>query len=62
MRRVPLVIVWSHKGISGPYTLAWGEHLGDIANALARYLVDVKGDARVVSFDNAHQRSQGPST
>ncbi len=50
MRRVPLVIVWSHKGISGPYTLAWGEHLGDIANALARYLVDVKGNAVVKSF------------
>ncbi len=50
MRRVPIVIAWSHKGIGGPYTLAWGEHLGDIANALARYLVDVKGNAVVKSY------------
>ncbi len=52
----PLVIIWTHQSFDRPDTkqprfeYAWGEDLKAIADALARYLVDTRGDARVVSF------------
>ena len=60
MRRVrtplPIVIIWTHQAFDRPGTkqprfeYTWGENIKSIADALARYMVDTKGDAVVKSF------------
>lgn len=52
----PLVIIWTHQSFDRPGTkqpmfeFTWGDNLKAISDALAYYLVDTKGDARVVSY------------
>lgn len=52
----PLVIIWTHQAFDRPGTkqprfeYSWGDNREQIAWALARYLVDTKGDAVVKTF------------